>query len=310
MITSLRNVGGKKINKILSKYYRLNIIDNIAYPYWIIIPTCYQKGQNQEMKKLAMLIAFIFILTVTSACEKTSDQLNSSQALQSNEEQPQGQENKEDDDLTAPPNNEEATTTSHNSQQEDTPNHVETQPEHAALDIPTSDSLMRSPEEKNLSQVEWKPGEPDVTLPLRFGTTEAELVLGLDHPNGTKAVMIFPSTPVGWQLDLSGETGVFDEYGELQEGYKIQAALHDFDQDGISELIVTAGDSIIDLSIWVYSFTTVGDLQKINPIKQELSITGQRYIEIDGDEIIAPYGSQGLFEYYKYVDKVFMQPVY
>lgn len=262
------------------------------------------------MKKLAIRIAFIFILAVTSACEKTSDQLNTSQALQSNEEQHKGQENKEDDDLNIPLNNEETTTTSHNSQQEVTPNNVETQPDQAALDIPTSDSLIRSPEGKNLSQVEWKPGAPDVTLPIRFGTTEAELVLGLDHPNGTKAVMIFPSTPVGWQLDLSGDTEVFDEYGELQEGYKIQAALHDFDQDGISELIVTAGDSIIDLSIWVYSFTTVGDLQKINPIKQELSITGQTYIELDGDEIIAPYGSQGLFDYYKYVDKVFMQPVY
>jgi len=74
-----------------------------------------------------------------------------------------------------------------------------------------------------------------------------------------------------------------------------------------SELIVTAGDSIIDL-IGVYSFTTVGDLQKINPIKQELSITGQRYIELDGDEIIAPYGSQGLFNFYKYVDKGLCSP--
>lgn len=278
--------------------------------YWIIIPTCYQKGQNQEMKKLAILIVFIFILTVISACGKTSDQINTPQALQSNEEQPQGQENKEDDDLNTSPNKEEITKTSRNSQQDATPNNVETQPDQAPLDIPTSDSLIRSPEGKNLSQVEWKPGAPDVTLPIRFGTTEAELVLGLDHPNGTKAVMIFPSTSVGWQLDLSGDTGVFDEYGELQEGYKIQAALHDFDQDGINELIVTAGDSIIDLSIWVYSFTTVGDFQKINPIKQELSITGQRYIELDGDEIIAPYGSQGLFNFYKYVDKVFMQPVY
>lgn len=251
-----------------------------------------------------------FFLTVTSACGKTSDQLNTSQALQSNEEQHKGQENKEDDDLNIPPNNEETTTTSHNSQQEATLNNVETQPDHVVLDIPTSDSLIPSPEGKNLSQVEWRPGAPDVTLPIRFGTTEAELVLGLDHPNGTKAVMIFPSTSVGWQLDLSDDTGVFDEYGELQEGYKIQAALHDFDQDGINELIVTAGDSIIDLGIWVYSFTTVGDLQKINPIKQELSITGQRYIELDGDEIIAPYGSQGLFNFYKYVDKVFMQPVY
>lgn len=263
------------------------------------------------MKKLAIRIAFIFILTVTSACGKTSDQLNTSQALQSNEEKHQEQKNKGDDSLDIPPDNEETTTTSHNSQQEVTPNNVETQPDHAALDIPTSDSLIRSPEGKNLSQVEWQPGAPDVTLPIRFGTTEAELVLGLDHPNGTKAVMIFPSTPVGWQLDLYGmDTEVFDEYGELQEGYKIQAALHDFDQDGINELIVTAGNSIIDLSIWVYSFTTVGDLQKINPIKQELSITGQRYIELDGDEIIAPYGSQGLFNFYKYVDKVFMQPVY
>lgn len=265
------------------------------------------------MKKLAILMAFIFILAVTSACgNTTTEQSNTSQALQSNKEQPQGQENKENDSLNIPPDNEKTTTTSHNNQQEAKTGNVETQPDHAALDIPTSHSLIRSPEEKNLSQVEWKPGAPDVTLPIRFGTTEAELVLGLDHPNGTKAIIFFPASSVGWALDMSGmeNSGAFDEFGELQEGYKIQAALHDFDQDGISELIVTAGDSIIDLSIWVYSFTTVGDLQKINPIKQELSITGQSYILVHDDEIIAPYGSQGLINYYKYVDKMFMQPVY
>lgn len=264
------------------------------------------------MRKMATLfVVLIGTVLLSSACKTAPNQSSTSQQLQTTEKVQQEEKKVSNDRLVNAPDNETDINLSQSGEQQTETSNIEIQPDNT-LDISINDSLIRSTEGKNLSQVEWKPGSADVSLPMKFGKTKAELVLGLDHPNGTKAVVYFPSSSIGWPLDMSGadNSGAFDDFGELQEGYKIQAALHDFDQDGIKELIVVAGDSLIDECIWVYSFTSVGDLKKINPIRQELSITGQAYIELDGKELIAPYGSQGLFESYKYVDKQFMQPVY
>ncbi|GIO64074.1 MULTISPECIES: hypothetical protein [Paenibacillus] len=262
------------------------------------------------MKKVALLIALISTVLLSSSCNISPDQSNTSQPLHTTDKQ-EGVKVSNDDAANSP-DKETDMAASRNDQQEIETSDSESQTENTSMDISATDSLIRSPEGKNLSQVEWTPGAPDVSLPMKFGKTKAELVIGRDHPNGTKAIVYFPSSSVGWSLDMSGadNSEAFEDYGDLQEGYKMQAALHDFDQDGINELIVAAGNSLIDECIWVYSFTTVGDLRKINPINQELSITGQAYIVLDGKELMAPYGSQGLFDSYKYVDKQFMQPVY
>ncbi|WP_339812786.1 hypothetical protein MKY63_10765 [Paenibacillus sp. FSL R7-0189] len=177
-------------------------------------------------------------------------------------------------------------------------------------DAPETEAILRSTAGKSLGGIEWLPGNPDVSLPIKLGTTEAELVLGQDHPNGVKAMVVFTADSFGWPLDLSStnQSDAFDDYGELQEGYRLQASVYDFDNDGTNELVVAAGDLLIDAEVWVFSFTKVDDITKINPLKQELAITGQSYFTLDGHALYAPYGSQGLFEVYKYVDKGFVTP--
>lgn len=91
--------------------------------------------------------------------------------------------------------------------------------------------------------------------------------------------MLFPSDSFAWPLDLSSsvESEAFDEFGELQEGYRLQASVYDFDKDGTNELVVAVGDLLIDSEVWVFSFTKVDDVTKINPLKQELAISGQSF---------------------------------
>ncbi|MEK8204167.1 hypothetical protein [Paenibacillus sp. FSL L8-0696] len=177
-------------------------------------------------------------------------------------------------------------------------------------DAPEVEAIIRSGEGKSMVGVEWLPGDPDVTLPIQFGATKAELVLGQDHPNGIKALVVYTSDSFGWPLDLSSpeQSEAFDDYGGLQEGYRLQASVYDFDKDGTNELVVAVGDLLIDAEVWVFSFTKVDNVTKINPLKQELAIGGQSFFRLDGHNLYAPYGSQGLFEVYKYVDKEFVTP--
>ncbi|WP_172254920.1 hypothetical protein [Saccharibacillus deserti] len=187
---------------------------------------------------------------------------------------------------------------------------MEDHEDEVAGDAPQSDDLIRAADGSMLPNIEWRTGDPDVSMPVRFGSTEAELILGQDSPNGVKVLLLFPSGSIARPLDLSGaeDSGAFDDYGELNTGYAIQAALHDFDGDGVDELVLAAGDSLIDEAVWVFSYTDVANVEKVDPMTQDLATGAQSYIVLDGNQLVAPYGSQGLVEIYKYVDKEFLQP--
>lgn len=173
------------------------------------------------------------------------------------------------------------------------------------------DALIRTIHKDSLVHLEWKPYGSDVNLPIKFGNDKVELIFGLDHPNGTKISILFPDQSFAWQLDMSMKDGSSTlDSGDLREGYKLQAAVYDFDDDGISELIIAAGDKLTNLNIWVFSYTHVDNIKKINPFRQELATSGQSIVYLDKNEILLPYGSQGLFDSYKYVDKNFMKPVH
>jgi hypothetical protein len=157
--------------------------------------------------------------------------------------------------------------------------------------------------------IEWKPGQEDVTLPLDLGGEKAELRLGLGHPNGIKCQVVLKQPSVGWELDISQDDPSFDvpfdETGELREGFVMQAAAHDFDEDGTPEIVVAAGDGLVESYAWVFSYNKVDDPSQLNPFVQKLKVTGQTRILVEKNKLLVPYGSQGLFEEYAYVDKQF-----
>ena len=71
----------------------------------------------------------------------------------------------------------------------------------------------------------------------------------------------------------------------------------DFDNDKKPEIIVAAGDALTNLEVSIFKYT--GEKDKV--YKEIGYIGGQSKIIITKNKTIeAPYGSQGLFEQYKY----------
>ena len=103
------------------------------------------------------------------------------------------------------------------------------------------------------------------------------------------------------QIELDEiENGILDDFGDLADidKFSIQVGTHDFNNDGLEELIITIGDSLTIGQVWVYSYHKVDDILKTNPFHMEMTGSFQDKIWIDEDKIMIPYGSQGLFEEY------------
>lgn len=128
---------------------------------------------------------------------------------------------------------------------------------------------------------------------------KADMVeLGMDSPNGTKLNVIIGNSGFNL-LNTSKVYGMdlFNEDGDMQKNGYIQVAFVDFDKDKKPELVVAAGDGLIDLGVSIFKYTG----NKINLYKEIGYIEGQSNITIDkNNHIIAPYGSQGLYTEYQY----------
>lgn len=73
------------------------------------------------------------------------------------------------------------------------------------------------------------------------------------------------------------------------------------DQDGVDEILVSVGDHVIDLETLVYRLSN----NKEEPYILAGRVGGQQKIYFDDKDniIIAPYGTQGLFDSYEYKNK-------
>lgn len=96
-------------------------------------------------------------------------------------------------------------------------------------------------------------------------------------------------------MELNVMSHFFDEYGELNEEYYIQASCIDFNGDGKSELIISIGDKLLTLQSFIFKVRDA----KEHSFKYIGKIDGQTYMYLDeNNHIIAPFGSQGLFDEY------------
>ena len=95
----------------------------------------------------------------------------------------------------------------------------------------------------------WNSGDGSQSTEMQFDINKElkniSIVLGWDHPNGTEALVIIKNT--GYNLlRLSGNPkflkSAFDEYGELNDEYYLQASTFDFDNDGNMEVIISIGN--------------------------------------------------------------------
>lgn len=137
-----------------------------------------------------------------------------------------------------------------------------------------------------------------------------------------KAYVTFGPDQVGFKLSVGFEDGegnsinmsvpddiaflVYGEDGDIKEDLDVQISVYDFDNDGVNELIVFMRSEIGGVCS-VFSYTDVSNKTKVNPLNQELCVEAQRMIAVDGNKLIVPIGSQGLFNLYKYDEGIFYQ---
>lgn len=149
----------------------------------------------------------------------------------------------------------------------------------------------------------WTPGEDDLSFPLTLDGEGIEFVVGRDTPNGTKTQVFSTSMEQGWQLptDLAdGSTGPFDDYGDLIEGFSLYVKEYDFSSDGVPEVVLAASDGMLESYVWVYNYNYTFSEYDVSPLELVWYGEGQSDVWLEGDRIILPYGSQGLYEEYVY----------
>jgi Effector-associated domain 11 len=157
----------------------------------------------------------------------------------------------------------------------------------------------------------WRMADGEKALPLNFSSvnTPDELVASVVMQIGEPKFMLrFNDTGFGFSLYL--EMGDSTDAFFHQKGYYFQIAEHDFDGDNNPEIIVAYGDHLIDLHINIFKYHAPQSAAAIErPQNYELvaRLQGQENSVLEGNKIILPFGSQGLFEEYAWVDGKFVQ---
>lgn len=152
----------------------------------------------------------------------------------------------------------------------------------------------------------------------------ARLVLPADLPGGPATLLLRPALPAGIDYRLvQGGQGVrlpvqLDDCSELfgcnvdyeigRQQLRIDAASHDFDGDGRSELVFALGHPELGVVVNVVKY--VAPRKSRQPGRWRLvgrmEGPGGR-VEVDGDSLTLPYGSLGLLDHWRLVKGRFVR---
>jgi hypothetical protein len=95
------------------------------------------------------------------------------------------------------------------------------------------------------SKIWGKTSFKDIMLELHYRSRvrPSSLLVGRDHPNGSRFLVMFPGYGVLLPLKFDDAFEGLDKFGELYKSYYVQVAEHDFDRDGTPELILQSATS-------------------------------------------------------------------
>lgn len=156
----------------------------------------------------------------------------------------------------------------------------------------------------------WTPPDADLNLPLVLDGEPISMFIGMDSPNGVKALAVSESLQQGWQLPFDtsqGTSSPFDDFGDLREGFALYVKEHDFDNDSVPEVVIVASDKLLETYVWVYSYNYVFSEQDTSPLEPVWYGAGQSDVVLEGNKILLPFGSQGLFDEYVFNNGSFIK---
>ena len=164
------------------------------------------------------------------------------------------------------------------------------------------------------NKIIWgKESTKDITLSLDFKTKVKpnQILIGYNSPSGTKFYVTFKDLGVFVDLlNIISMEGGLNEYGDCDEGFYIEVATHDFDNDKNPEIIIAVGNGLFEM--WVNIIKYHPPLKPEDAIRTEnwtvvASFYGQNEIHIDKQVINVPIGTQGLFEEYTWINGEFVE---
>ena len=152
----------------------------------------------------------------------------------------------------------------------------------------------------------------DIRLTLNYQTDvrPTSLRVGRNTPNGTKFSTRFPKIVVNLPLEFYDDFEGFNKWGDINKGYYVQVAEHDFDSDGVPEIVVAVGNDFIDLVVNVVKYhapQSADDAGRPENWSLIGSFPGQQKAYLKKDSIIMPFGSQGRFKEYTWVKSKFVE---
>ena len=159
--------------------------------------------------------------------------------------------------------------------------------------------------------------DKDVSLPLRYRARvrPTELIVGRDHPNGTRLLALFPRSKLeftGVELPVNFAKGFqgFDDYGDLKPGYTVEVVQRDFSHRGAPEILVAVGDGRTELALNIVQYHAPKLARNAGSPKNWSvigSFSGQTSAEIQGGVIQIPTGSQGRRKTYQWIKGKFLE---
>jgi hypothetical protein len=151
-----------------------------------------------------------------------------------------------------------------------------------------------------------------VELHYRSRVRPSSLLVGCDHPNGIRFLVMFASDGVRVPLPLYFDNAFegFDEFGDLNKDYGVQVVEHDFDRYDTPEIIVAVGNELTNLVVNIITYhapASEKDASREENWSLIGSFTGQAHASIKGNAITLPIGSQGVYDEYTWVKDTFVK---
>lgn len=135
-----------------------------------------------------------------------------------------------------------------------------------------------------------------------------ETVFSLDFNKDTKKESIV----MRWRSEGFEIMGYKGNYGcemicfsddDIEDSKYIQITAYDFDNDDTNEVVISIGTDWDNIRSFVYRINKSDEI----PYVLVGQINSQQRVILQNNQLIAPYGSQGLFESYYYIDGKILQ---